>query len=1245
LIQSYLSAHISLNREQKDLQTLREAIQAKPARLLTTKVVVGSSQPMEAMIDGGSQLNLLSAVLAKEQELEVEPLPELLAEAVNGGKLTVYGTTEVDVTITDSRGCVKTQPIPFVVTDLRRYKMYLGLPWIDECNPKISYASRRMLFRGDKVKDRPPYRKVGLEDTEQFEKSMRDPAVDVYACLVGSVGQNGPEKAEMSQLPPQYVDFADVGSEKDSAVLADHGPQDLAIKLTPESNPPHMPLYNLSQTELELLRKYLADYMARGWIRRSKSPAGAPILFVKKKDGTMRLCVDYRGLNKITVKNRHPLPLIMESLDRLARAKFYTKLDVREAYHRIRIAEGDEWKTAFRTRYGHFEYTVMPFGLTNAPAQFQAYINQALIGLIDVTCIVYLDDVLIFSGTEEEHVEHVREILQRLREAKLYVKLSKCEWHTQRTEFLGYIVTPEGVTVDQERIKTIQEWPLPKTVRDIRVFVGFMNYYRRFIAKFSKLALPLTKLTQKGPGAARGGHAMRREESQPLDLGEEGRKAFQTLKDSFLQVPILAHFERDRKTKVEVDASGGAISGILSQLVPDGPKLAQWRPIDFYSRKLIAAEYNYDTHDQELLAIVKSLEHWRHYLDGIHFEVLTDHQNLKWFMETKTLNQRQVRSYLVLTKYDFVLNHRAGNTNPADGPSRRPDYMAEAQKPSQKYNEAFVQPMRDLLIGKKGKPVLVSAVSTRNSDRTTDQKNLVRALKGFQEREKHAEKEPLTSEERGATDVDSDGTSDESEDEQDQDGPDRPTMPQWNLKHLDTIQEKAKAMEECHDNPMGGHFGSAKTIEKVQRHYTWKGVRKDVIEYCRDCLPCRKATAARHKPYGLLSPLKPPKRAWEEVTMDFIPELPASTLSGVTYDSLMVVVCRLTKMAHYIPAKMDWDGVDLAQAWIREVIRLHGVPERIISDRGILMNAKHWDTFQHYLTARRILTSAYHPETDGQTERQNQTLEQYLRCYCALEQDDWALWVSVAEFAYNDSIHATTKTTPFRAYHGMNPRSADWPNMALGGGESPMGLELASKVLSTQRECRNQIELANIRQKEYADKKRIPIPFKVGDQVLVSNKWLKTTRPKKKLDWKYIGPGTIVDQYGPSAFKVDLPAIGEAHPVFHASLLEPYNPKNSLPHPPPQDVDALRGHSDDVYEVDKVLERRKNERDQWEYLVSWKGYPQEENSWEVGPNLSANTLKKFWTDNNILPKRKKKPGKPPGRRGRPPKEKGDNSED
>ena len=479
-------------------------------------------------------MNLISAIRAKEENLTVDPLTQIQAEGLDGSKLKLYGTTEAAVEITDARGKKKTDVIPFVVMEHPKFHMVLGLPWIDAENPKISYASRRVLFRGTKKANQRPYEQIAIEEAEQFDLTMRSPQSSVYACLVGHLANLDLGDAKEAQMPPEYEEFADVGSVEEAEVLPDHGPHDLAITLEEEAQPPFQPLYNLSAVELQVLRKYLSDYIERGWIRRSKSPAGAPILFAKKKDGTLRLCVDYRGLNKVTVKNRHPLPLIGESLERLSEAKWYTKLDVRDAYHRIRIREGDEWKTAFRTRYGHFEYLVMPFGLTNAPAQFQAYMNQALVGLVDVTCVVYLDDILVFSKTEEEHVAHVKEVLHRLREAKLYVKLSKCEWHTQRTEFLGYVVSPEGVTVDPERVSTVKDWPVPRTVRDIRVFLGLMNYYRRFIHQFSNIALPLTKLTQKGPTCAKGGRAQRKEENQAILLDTSAKEAFQELKDSFL---------------------------------------------------------------------------------------------------------------------------------------------------------------------------------------------------------------------------------------------------------------------------------------------------------------------------------------------------------------------------------------------------------------------------------------------------------------------------------------------------------------------------------------------------------------------------------------------------------------------------------------------------------------------------------------------------------------------------------------
>lgn len=1254
--------------EQGDsLRQWQSPVHLKADRLLTLTIECNGKKA-EALIDSGSQLNLISALKAKELGLRVDPLESFAAEAANRSKMTVYGTTVADLAITDSRGVKRTHTVGLLVTEVTAYPIYLGMPWIESHNPKLNFATKKLRHRDEKVSIGGIYQKVVAEDGKEFTKTLSDSSSDVYVLVVHMADENGLIREGEGEWPSRYADFADVGSEDLAKEIGEHGPHDLSIELTEGFEPPWSPLYNLSESELVALRKYLDDYVARGWIRHSRSPAGAPILFAKKKDGSLRLCVDYRGLNKVTVKNRGPLPLIQESLIRLSQAKLFTKLDLKEAYHRIRIKEGDEWKTAFRTRYGHFEYMVMPFGLTNAPAVFQAHINQVLAGLVDVTCIVYLDDILIFSEDERSHERHVREVLQRLRDAKLYCNPKKCQWHTRTTEFLGYQISPEGVSMDPERVKTIRDWPLPRSVGDIRVFVGFLNYYRRFIHGFSEKALPLTRLTRKAPDAAKKGRALRKEESQYLDIGPDGRRAWQELKDAFLEVPILANFERNRRTKAEVDASGGAISGILSQIVPDGDNLSTWRPIDFFSQKLTPVEQRYDTHDLELLAMVRCLVHWRHYLDRLPFELYSDHRNLKWFMETKVLNHRQVRAYITLSKFDFVLVHRPGKVNPADGPSRRPDYMAEAKKSATELDEVFLEPMRRLLSrtarssskpnGEVGGEVdaMIGSI-TRSQDREGADQKLQRAIHRFvmNDGAEVSRSQQLSSDDgsevRRLTPEDeaTSGTSEAAQLDQkgsmqlrtrkkksrvvprlplrDEATPGTSEVAQLDQKgpmQLRTREEKSRAIIESHDSPLAGHFGVRRTLEKLRRRFRWSGMTRDVREYVRTCSFCNKAVARRHKPHGLLQPLPVPDGPWRQVTMDFVTELPPSRRGEEVFDSILVIVDRFTKMSHYVAARADWDGEDLARSWIREVVRLHGCPQTIISDRGPLMSAKHWDTFNHYLNSVRVLTSAYHPQTDGQTERQNQTLEQYLRCYCCVEQDDWSLWISLAEYAYNDSVHSTTGMTPFFACYGFHPQGADWPDRSLGDGESPKGLQMATKLIEVRAECARKIKAANKYQEELQNRSRKELVLEVGDQVYVNSRHIKSFRPKKKLDWKYLGPGTVIEKISDVAYRVDLPGAPNIHPVFHVSLLEPFVPKPSLEHPEVEAKDTLQQVGDDVYEIDKILDREQDEDGGWRYLVSWKGYPAEENSWEPSINISGNALKAFFKKKGIGPRRAKK---------------------
>ena len=353
-----------------------------------------------------------------------------------------------------------------------------------------------------------------------------------------------------TKLPPHYHDFLPVFDPGNAKLLPPHRPDDHKIELMPGKNPPAMRAYPMSTEELRVLRQYLIDELRKGYIRTSTSPAAAPVLFAKKPGGGLRFCVDYRALNAITVKNRYPLPLIRETLAQLSSARYFTKLDVASAFNNIRIAEGHEWMTAFMTRYGLYETLVMPFGLTNAPATFQTYINKALHPWLDVFCTAYIDDILIYSNTLEEHREHVRTILQALQKAGLHLDIRKCEFEVNEVTYLGMIISDSGVKMDPTKIHAITSWQPPSNLKDIQGFLGFANFYRRFIRGFSRLVRPLVALTCKGA---------------VFNWSSACEKAFQNLKAAFTSAPVLRHFDPSREVFVETDASDFVSSGILSQ--------------------------------------------------------------------------------------------------------------------------------------------------------------------------------------------------------------------------------------------------------------------------------------------------------------------------------------------------------------------------------------------------------------------------------------------------------------------------------------------------------------------------------------------------------------------------------------------------------------------------------------------------------------------------------------------------------
>jgi hypothetical protein len=405
-------------------------------------------------------------------------------------------------------------------------------------------------------------------------------------------------------------------------------------------------IYLLNPSEQKQLDEFLKEQLETGRIQPSKSPMASSFFFVKKKDGTLRPVQDYQKINEMTIKNRYPLPLISELIDKLSEAKYFSKMDVRWGYNNIHIKDGDTWKAVFRTNRGLFEPLVMFFGLTNSPATFQTMMNNIFREEIaEGWVVIYMDDILVFSKDKNEHQEQVKRILEKLRQHQLSLKAEKCYFEKEEIEFLGLIISEKGIRMDPRKVKAITDWPIPTTKRELQQFLGFVNFYRRFVKGFAKIAKPLTKLTGKTDWL----------------WTELQQKVFQELKNEVTSERVLIIPKPGRPFRMETDASNFAIAAILSQLDDEG----KWRPVAFLSRSLNDAERNYKIYDKEMLAIMHGFYEWAHYLKGNDeiTEVLTDHQNLTFFRKPQNLNRRQARWIMDLQEYNFTIKHQPGKAN------------------------------------------------------------------------------------------------------------------------------------------------------------------------------------------------------------------------------------------------------------------------------------------------------------------------------------------------------------------------------------------------------------------------------------------------------------------------------------------------------------------------------------------------------------------------------------------------------
>ncbi|KAK2409545.1 hypothetical protein QL285_044961 [Trifolium repens] len=775
----------------------------------------------------------------------------------------------------------------------------------------------------------------------------------------------------------------------------------------------------------------------------------------------MGLCIDYRRLNQVTIKNRYPLPRIDDLMDQLVGACVFSKIDLRSGYHQISVKAEDIPKTAFRTRYGHYEYSVMPFGVTNAPGVFMEYMNRIFHSYLDKFVVVFIDDILVYSKTEEEHAEHLRIVLKTLRENKLYAKLSKCEFWLKEVSFLGHVISKGGIAVDPSKVDAVMKWGTPESVFEIRSFLGLAGYYRRFIEGFSRLALPLTRLTKKG---------------QAFVWDNLCEKSFQELKRRLTSAPVLILPKPNEPFVVYCDASLMGLGGVLMQ---------NGQVVVYASRQLKVHEKNYPTHDLELAAVVFTLKIWRHYLFGSRFDVFSDHKSLKYLFDQKELNMRQRHWLEFLKDYDFGLSYHPGKANVvADALSRN------IKLGMLKLTNDFLDKLKE---GQRGDLSLVNRLALINQGKETDFKIDEKRVIRFR---------------------------------------DRVCVP-------DLPELKKMILEEGHKSGLSIHPGATKMYQDLKKLFWWPSMKKEVAEFVYACLTCQKSKVEHQRPSGLLQPMFIPEWKWDSIAMDFVSGLPRTTKGN---DSIWVIVDRLTKSAHFIAFKTGTLVPRLAEIYVDQIVRLLGIPSCIVSDRDPRFTSRFWESLQEALGTKLRISSAYHPQTDGQSERTIQSLEDLLRA-CVLEGGgNWDSYLPLIEFTYNNSFHASIGMAPFEALYGRRCRT---PLCWHESGESVvLGPKIVQQTTEKIKMIQEKMRASQSRQKSYYDKKRKCVEFNEGDHVFLRvspTTGVGRALRSRKLTPRFIGPYQILGRVGKVAYRIALPpSLSNLHNVFHVSQLRKY---------------------------------------------------------------------------------------------------------
>jgi len=884
----------------------------------------------------------------------------------------------------------------------------------------------------------------------------------------------------------------------------------LAIRIPENARLPKAKQRRFTREEALEIKKQLTELLEKGKIRESRSESAVGTLFVLKHDGSRRWCMDMRPINALTPGDENKAPLQDIVRERIQGATVFTRLDMRDGYHHLRIRKGDEKYTAFITEYGLYEWTVACFGLKNAPAEFARYMSNILREFVNDFVVVYFDDIIIYSNSLEEHWQQVRDVLKKLKEHRVNLKIKKCEFGVAETEFLGQIINGKTMRMQAEKVKAILDWPIPKRKEDVAAFRGLTGYYRQYISKFSDKMKPLNELLTR----------------KEFFWREEENEAFRKIKEEYRDGKILIIIDLEKQIWVYADASDYAIGSEISQLDENGKR----RPVLFYSRKLLPAEMNYSTADKELLAIVQTMKKFQHYLRGTKYPVIvkSDHRNLRTFMTTKELNARQARWAEELSSYDFIIEHVKGKENVvADALSRRPDY--EEAKQVDRNQQIFTEKEEKLVLNKELKVGMIN-IETKDG--------LSKKIK------EETEKDDRYPELRTGNDG----------------------YKRFNGLTLVPRTLEQEVIRRYHDDIREGHQGEARTVEKIQRNYYFPGMIRKVRKYIRQCDSCQRNKVIHQKPHGKMQQQETPTRPWQHVTMDFVdmPEVKGITDLG-KWNQILVIVDRFSKQTILVPARKNLTAREAYHILWEKVFAIFGLPETILTDMDKIFRSKEWVQLMEDLGIKQILSTAHHQQTDGQSERKIQELQAYLRGYLDYEQKNWIELLPIAQYALNDAESATTKMTPNFAVFGTLRRN--------GIDQRTEDLPLSRQLKIVHENIKQEIAWAAQEYKKYYDRKRRDGPsLTKGMYVYLRRRTpgqrsfnIRTSRESAKLDSLQLGPFRIEEKLPRKNYRLKLPTSMRIYPVFHTSLLVPTTNNRA-----PRDIIA----TDESYEVEKIIGKR-----------------------------------------------------------------------